>query len=50
MEHIMKGDDANVTLYKVGGHVDVAEEPLIANTRQIGRFAITAVITSSFVS
>uniref|UniRef100_F1LAB9 39S ribosomal protein L39 n=1 Tax=Ascaris suum TaxID=6253 RepID=F1LAB9_ASCSU len=43
VEHIMKGDDANVTLYKVGGHVDVAEEPLIANTRQIGRFAITAV-------
>uniref|UniRef100_A0A915BBD6 39S ribosomal protein L39, mitochondrial n=1 Tax=Parascaris univalens TaxID=6257 RepID=A0A915BBD6_PARUN len=43
VERIMKGDDENVTLYKVGGHVDVAEGPLIANTRQIGRFAITAV-------
>ncbi|VDM43536.1 unnamed protein product [Toxocara canis] len=43
LERLRSGDSGEVTLYKVGEHVDVSEGPLIANTRQIGRFAVTGV-------
>jgi len=35
--------DDNVTLYRMGDHIDVARGPLIGNTAHVGRFNVTAV-------
>ncbi|VDK21955.1 unnamed protein product [Anisakis simplex] len=40
---ILNHEDDDVILCKVGEHVDVVEGPVISNTRQIGRFAVTGV-------
>lgn len=42
-DFILQGDSADVMVYKMGDHVDITDGPLIANTRQIGRFAVTDV-------
>ncbi|XP_053618530.1 large ribosomal subunit protein mL39 [Plodia interpunctella] len=36
-------DNGKVTLYRVGKHVDISKGPMISNTAQVGRVAVTAV-------
>uniref|UniRef100_A0A0N5AK06 tRNA_SAD domain-containing protein n=1 Tax=Syphacia muris TaxID=451379 RepID=A0A0N5AK06_9BILA len=43
-QEAIESNDANsITVYKLGDYVDVTDGPLIASTKQIGRFAITKV-------
>ncbi|XP_013193891.2 large ribosomal subunit protein mL39 [Amyelois transitella] len=38
-------DNGKVTLYRVGKHVDISRGPMISNTAQVGRAAVTSVHT-----
>lgn len=36
-------EDCNVTLYRVGSHIDISRGPMVANTRFLGRCTISAI-------